>query len=441
MAALLSLAIPLMAPVAVQAQLASSYYCFNTNLGVGHPISSGDGTALALMLSSQGLWTSGTPITTYTDAVASAVSGFQEKYASQILTPNGLTYGTGYIGASTRAELNVLAGCSSSSTTTYPTTGTGSHSTQCPAGFTCTPINTTPTTFVCPTGYTCSSLTNSTSNPSPITPAVPTTPTIPTTVTCPVNWTCSASSGSQNISAPTITSISPTSAPLGGMIVVNGSGFVSPSTALVFNGNGTSQQVSPNSISSNGTVINAYVPSDLSAGTYTVSAENIGSGWTAVSANSVSLTICPTGYTCSTGTTPTLTPPLTPPFTCPTGYTCSTGPVSTPPTTTTCPAGYTCTSTPGTSQNGNCPAGWTCSTNPLPVTTLVTSCPTGYTCSTTPTIICPAGYTCSSAPGTPQNGNCPAGFTCSIPVTTNPPQTGTSCPVGFICSTASTTNH
>ncbi|OGZ54375.1 MAG: hypothetical protein A3B25_01780 [Candidatus Ryanbacteria bacterium RIFCSPLOWO2_01_FULL_48_26] len=47
----------------------------------------------------------------FNEQVASAVVGFQEKYASEILTPNGLSHGTGYVGASTRAKLNRLYGC------------------------------------------------------------------------------------------------------------------------------------------------------------------------------------------------------------------------------------------------------------------------------------------------------------------------------------------
>ena len=132
----------------------------NSNLGEGRYLSSADASALTTALSNAGLWNSATPITTYNDSVASAVTGFQEKYASQILTPNGLSYGTGYVGASTRAELNSLYGCS---TPTPPTT------TQCPAGYTCTPINQAPKPFVCPTGYTCTPTINPTQPTNSIT--------------------------------------------------------------------------------------------------------------------------------------------------------------------------------------------------------------------------------------------------------------------------------
>ncbi|MCR4328168.1 MAG: dockerin type I domain-containing protein [Patescibacteria group bacterium] len=49
--------------------------------------------------------------THFTEWLASKVSQFQEKYASEVLAPYGITKGTGYVGPSTRKKLNQLYEC------------------------------------------------------------------------------------------------------------------------------------------------------------------------------------------------------------------------------------------------------------------------------------------------------------------------------------------
>ena len=96
----------------LEAQLSSqqgSSFCydFNSNLSVGS--SGSDVSALQTALQKEGFQTGQSG--QFDEKTASAVSGFQEKYASEILTPLGLQYGTGYLGSATRAELNKLYGC------------------------------------------------------------------------------------------------------------------------------------------------------------------------------------------------------------------------------------------------------------------------------------------------------------------------------------------
>lgn len=86
-------------------------YDFSQNLTIGMSGSSITALQTALQKEGQSVFVSGT----FDEATASAVSGFQEKYRSSVLTPVGLYNGTGYVGPSTRAKLNALYTCGSSS--------------------------------------------------------------------------------------------------------------------------------------------------------------------------------------------------------------------------------------------------------------------------------------------------------------------------------------
>ena len=84
-------------------------YTFNNNLRVGSV--GNDTIALLTALEKEGFSAGQGQRGVLDEALASLVVGFQEKYASEILTPNGLAHGTGFVGASTRAKLNSLYGC------------------------------------------------------------------------------------------------------------------------------------------------------------------------------------------------------------------------------------------------------------------------------------------------------------------------------------------
>jgi len=106
-------------PTSVAVAEQSFCYTFNNNLNIG---SSGSDVAnLTTVLSKEGLLEEKN--SNFDESVASAVTGFQEKYRDEILTPVGLRHGTGFVGKATRAKLNQLYGCgvvSVSSPTIYP---------------------------------------------------------------------------------------------------------------------------------------------------------------------------------------------------------------------------------------------------------------------------------------------------------------------------------
>ena len=91
-------------------------YTFTTNLSIGMSGSAVTALQAALQKDGESVTVNGT----FDDQTAAAVTGFQEKYASQILTPSGLSNGTGYAGRATRAELNALFGCGTGSNPVTP---------------------------------------------------------------------------------------------------------------------------------------------------------------------------------------------------------------------------------------------------------------------------------------------------------------------------------
>ncbi|MDP3882551.1 MAG: IPT/TIG domain-containing protein [Candidatus Staskawiczbacteria bacterium] len=85
-------------------------HTFNQKLGYANSSSTEVGY-LHTALDKEGISYAPDTSNTYGRGTAAAIAKFQEKYASEILAPYGLTKGTGYFGNSTRAKLNELYGC------------------------------------------------------------------------------------------------------------------------------------------------------------------------------------------------------------------------------------------------------------------------------------------------------------------------------------------
>src|SRR3989344_6761735 len=97
-------------------------HTFNTNLSIGM-----SGSEVAALEEALFRDSGATAIVRgsgyYNDSLASAVSGFQIKYRSEILAPLGLANPTGYFGQATRAMMNRLYGCEKSTVDRTPVSG------------------------------------------------------------------------------------------------------------------------------------------------------------------------------------------------------------------------------------------------------------------------------------------------------------------------------
>ncbi len=93
------------------AQSAGDMFTVNLKIGSRDATTAGQVSKLQQLLQSEGadVYPEGLITGYYGPITARAVTRFQEKYASEILTPAGLVAGTGFVGTATRAKLNTLA--------------------------------------------------------------------------------------------------------------------------------------------------------------------------------------------------------------------------------------------------------------------------------------------------------------------------------------------
>lgn len=120
-----------------QGQTGAWCHTFNSTLQLGD--TGLEVAALQTAFQKQGFTILSSELTsqTFGASTKTAAIGFQEKYASEILYPLGLTYGTGKVAGSTRSKLNQLYGCGSSIAPPITPPATCTPNWQCGSWSTC----------------------------------------------------------------------------------------------------------------------------------------------------------------------------------------------------------------------------------------------------------------------------------------------------------------
>jgi peptidoglycan hydrolase-like protein with peptidoglycan-binding domain len=240
-------------------------YTFNANLSIGM---SGNAIAelqTALQKDGELVQVTGT----FDDQTTAAVTAFQEKYASQILAPNGISSGTGYVGKSTRAELNALVGCSGANPVTSPIVSNPIIS----------PLATSTSPIICPV-WGCN-------GPEPITVASTTaSASTPVTVSSPQEGSTYQTGNAMSVTWTPIVGLSEV-----GIDVVNANGVVVASP----NGIGTMGMIAV--LTPDNGIYQWQIPSDFPAGTYRISVDGYNGtayeGFSDYFTISTPVTVCP----------------------------------------------------------------------------------------------------------------------------------------------------